>query len=489
MKSIQQVALMLAGCLFAAHPIAATPADAERLGPEWQALDANGDGTLALTEIPELGRAVYARSDLDGDGALSLAEYVDFNDDPGGSGRTPLPANVRLIADLPYAGTDDPRQRLDVYLPAEPALDGPLPVIAYLHGGAWRLGSRVMARAQVLEHVASGRYAAVSIGYRLSWQASWPAQIHDAKAGVRWIRAHAAEYGLDPARICAMGSSAGGHLAAVLGTTNGVPSVEGTLGAHLEQASDVQCAIDFFGPTDLTSFEHRQTDTTRRALVELLGGRPEALPERAREASPLHQVDARDPPFLIVHGTRDPLVPYAASVALAAALREAGVPVLFQSVEGGGHGDFPSAEVDLRVRAFLERTFHDPGVDVPVDPIVVAASAPANATVRFAADDALRTGMAGIRNAVAVLAHHEAGHLGAQQVLEQSGAIETQVDYLIANCRLEPQADATLHGIISHLLGATRALHDDPADAAPVAALRAALEEYSKRFDETSTID
>lgn len=117
------------------------------------------------------------------------------------------------------------------------------------------------------------------------------------------------------------------------------------------------------------------------------------------------------------------------------------------------------------------------------------APAPAGSTTRFATDDALRTGMAGIRGAVAVLAHHEAGHLGAQQVREQAGAIEKQVDYLIANCKLEPQADATLHGIISHLLGATRALHDDPADPTPVAALRAALTEYSERFDESSTTD
>lgn len=117
-------------------------------------------------------------------------------------------------------------------------------------------------------------------------------------------------------------------------------------------------------------------------------------------------------------------------------------------------------------------------------PASPAARPAGDATTRFATDEALRTGMAGIRGAVAVLAHHEAGHLGAQQVLEQAGAIEKQIDYLVANCKLEPQADATLHGIITRLLAATRALHAAPTDPAPVAGLRAALDEYNERFDD-----
>jgi len=368
MRQLAAIPAMLVLALGAAR--AAGP-DAERLRPEWQALDADGDGTVALAEIPEQARAFMRLSDHDGDGALSLEEYVSYDLDPGSGGRVPLPENVELRTDIPYAATEDPRQQVDVYLPRQRSVEGPLPVIAYIHGGAWRMGSRVMARRQVAPHVASGRYAAVSIGYRLTWQAPWPAQIHDVKAGIRWIRAHAQEYGFDATRICAMGSSAGGHLTAEVGTTNGVRAVEGTLGPHTDRSSDVQCAVDFFGPTDLTSFEHRQTEITRSALVELLGGRPEAHPERAREASPLHQVDPDDPPFLIVHGTEDALVPYAASVDLAAALEAAGVPVVLQRIDGGGHGDFlADPEVTRRVRAFLERSFYDPGVVVPSDPIV-----------------------------------------------------------------------------------------------------------------------
>jgi len=373
-RGLWTIVLILLGWAAAVHAEAEAPSEAERLRPQWRQLDANGDGRVALTEFPQGSRGIYSRNDLDGNGELSLEEFVDFNNDPGGAGRTPLPENVRVIEGLPYAGTDDDRQRVDVYLPMRKSVEGPLPVIAYIHGGAWSLGSRAMARPQVSPHVASGRYAAVSIGYRLSWQDTWPAQIHDVKAGIRWIRAFSDAYGFDASRICAMGSSAGGHLTAAVGTTNGVRAVEGALGSHLDQSSDVQCAIDFFGPTDLTSFEHRQTPVTSRALVALLGGRPEDRPARAREASPLHNVDPDDPPFLIVHGTRDELVPYAASVDLDAALRRAGVPVVFQTVEGGGHGDFFSPEIVRRVRAFLERTFYDATVEVPDTPIAFAGA-------------------------------------------------------------------------------------------------------------------
>ena len=359
---------LAAGLLLLAAPASASPSDEARLRPAWEALDTDGDGRVALDEIHDPRRAFMAMSDLDGDGALSLAEFVSFDLDPGGAGRRPLPEGVRLVADQPYTGSDDPRQQLDLYLPAAPSVAEPLPVIAFLHGGGWRTGSRIMARPQVLPHVVSGRYAAVSIGYRLSWQDRWPAQIHDAKAAIRWIRAHADRYGLDPARICAMGPSAGGHLAAALGTTGGVAAVEGSLGQHRDQSSAVQCAIDFFGPTDLTRADPPAGATETPARAALLGGSAEQHPERARQASPLLHVDASDPPFLIVHGTEDPLVPYAESVALDRALREAGVPVTFQTIEGGGHGDFGLVHADTldqRVRAFLERSFYDPATPVP----------------------------------------------------------------------------------------------------------------------------
>lgn len=345
----------------------AQSSDETRLKPQWQALDANRDGKVTLEELHPMQAAPMKRSDFDGDGAISLAEYVTYDLDPGGSGRRPLGENVKLVADVPYAATNDPRQQLDIYLPKKASVKGPLPVIAFVHGGAWMVGSKVMARSQVMSPVDSGRYAAVSIGHRLSWQDSWPAQIHDVKAAIRWIRAHAKEYGLDPNRICALGGSAGGHLVAQLGLTNGVASAEGKLGKHRDQSSKVHCVIDLFGPTDLRTVPGSAAGPS--PVEKLLGGTLADKPQLAADASPIAHVDRTDPPFLIIHGTKDPLVPYQQSVELEKALRQAGVPVIFQTVEGGGHGDFGAAEaeVERRIRAFLERNFYDPSVKVLAD--------------------------------------------------------------------------------------------------------------------------
>lgn len=341
----------------------------QRLTPAWQALDTDKDGAVALEELHPLQARVMSLHDADGDGMISLTEYVSYDLDPGGASRIPIPPAVRLVEDVPYAASDDPRQRLDIYLPDQPADSKPLPVIAYLHGGGWLLGSKVAARTQALPLVASGRFAAVSIGYRLSWQETWPAQVHDVKAGIRWIRAHAKEYGMDPARICAFGPSAGGHLAAILGTTNGVQNVEGALGENTDQSSDVQCVIDFFGPADLRDADALDPLGNPSTVTKLLGRPAEEAPALAANASPLVHVDAGDVPFLIVHGTDDTLVPYSESVELATALRKVGVPVILQTVQGGGHGTFGSAttEINGRVSAFLEKTFYDKEVLVPGD--------------------------------------------------------------------------------------------------------------------------
>ena len=219
-----------------------------------------------------------------------------------------------------------------------------------------------MAYGQVLPHVNSGRYAAVAIGYRLSWQDTWPAQIHDAKAGIRWIRANASKYGFDPRRICAFGPSAGGHLVAQLGTTNGDPAAEGKVGRNLGQSSKVQCVIDMFGPTDLRSTASRSA---------LIGGPEAGKAQLAADASPITHIDKSDPPFLIIHGTKDPVVNFQQSVELEKGLRAAGVPVIFVPVQDGGHGDFGAAigKVDGLVRAYLEKTFYDPSNKMPDEPL------------------------------------------------------------------------------------------------------------------------
>ncbi len=350
---------------------------AARLAPKWQSLDADGDGVVALSELHPLQAGAMRAHDADGNGDISLEEYAAYDRDPGNAGAIPVPDNVELLADLPYAATGDPRQRLDIYLPARIPNGEPLPVIVYVHGGAFLMGSKVMARSQMLPLVASGRYAAVSIGYRLSWQAHWPAQIHDVKAGIRWLRAHAEQYGLDSGRICAFGPSAGGHLVAMLGTTNGDGELEGTLGEYLDQASDVSCVVDFFGPSDLRERDALDRMGNPSAETQLLGGAPAEKPELATQASPLVHVDSGDVPFFIAHGTRDPLVPYSQSAALAQALREAGVSVSFQTIDGGGHGNFGAAlpEVNARLEAFLQQQLYAADIEVPSGTLASGQSA------------------------------------------------------------------------------------------------------------------
>jgi acetyl esterase/lipase len=156
---------------------------------------------------------------------------------------------VESHRNLPYAGNDNPRQKLDLYLPKE-RNGKPLPVLVFIHGGGWKVGGKGNGEA-VTAFVAGGQYGGVSIGYRLTDEASWPAQIHDCKAAIRWIHANAARHGLDARRIGVFGTSAGGHLVAMLGTTIGNKELEGDLGPHVGSSSAVTCVVDFFGPTEL----------------------------------------------------------------------------------------------------------------------------------------------------------------------------------------------------------------------------------------------
>ena len=160
-----------------------------------------------------------------------------------------FPETIRRVMDLPYANSDNSRQTLDMVLPKEPQNET-LPVIVFIHGGAWRTGDKRAGIPRIARLVATGHFAGVSVGYRLSQEAQWPAQIHDCKAAIRWIRANAEKYGLDPERIGVWGSSAGGHLVSVLGTSGEVPEMDGQLGQSPELSSRVTCVVDFFGPTN-----------------------------------------------------------------------------------------------------------------------------------------------------------------------------------------------------------------------------------------------
>ena len=264
------------------------------------------------------------------------------------------PGGVNVLRDQPYFVNWHPRQKLDLYVPHHD--NHPLPLIIWIHGGAWLEGSK--DEYAPLEYLAEG-YAVASINYRLSHHAIFPAQIEDCKAAVRWLRANARRYSLDPQRFAAWGASAGGHLAAMLGVTGNVADFE--VGENLGVSSRVQAVVDYFGPTDFLQMDaHRIPegvlhDEAQSPESRLVGGWIGEMPEQVVKANPLTYVTAQAAPFLIVHGDRDPLVPHHQSQLLEAALKKAGVPVTFYTVPGGGHGGFTDPQVPEVTKKFLEK--------------------------------------------------------------------------------------------------------------------------------------
>lgn len=302
---------------------------------------------------------------------LSLCAAVGHAQERGG-----LRDRIELKTDIAYAGTENPKQRLDLLLPRERVGEGPLPVVAFVHGGGWRNGDKRVGIGRLAPLVSTGRFAGVSIGYRLSGEATWPAQIHDCKAAIRWIRANAEKHGLDGEKIAVWGTSAGGHLVAMLGTTGDVKELEGELGPNLGHSSRVTCVVDYFGPTDfLTMNDHPSRidhDAANSPESLLIGGPIQRNQEKAKAAAPLTYVTKDDAPHLVAHGSEDPLVPFPQSEALAKSLVAAGVECTLIRMEGGGHG-FKNEELDRRVRAFLDRHLHGMKVEVSSKPIAVEA--------------------------------------------------------------------------------------------------------------------
>lgn len=274
------------------------------------------------------------------------------------------PTLIPARADLAYASIS-PAQKLDLYWPEG---GGPFPLIVNVHGGAFMMGDKADPHKQpaMAQLVARG-YAVASINYRLSGEAKFPAQIHDVKTAVRWLRAHAAENRLNTAAIGAWGDSAGGHLVALLGTSCGAADLEGAALGWAGESSGVQAVVDWFGPIDFLQMDrqfegtgcrqdHNDPDSPESRLV---GAPIQQRPDLVRPTNPMLYITPQAPPFLIQHGTADCLIPPQQSRQLYDALRAAtpGDATRLEYLEGAGHGgeSFIHPDNMKRVIDFFDR--------------------------------------------------------------------------------------------------------------------------------------
>ena len=246
-----------------------------------------------------------------------------------------LPDDVKMEKEIVF-GQGGERDLLgDLFLPENPSSDGPIPAIIHIHGGAWRKGDKSL-RHRGAARLAQIGVAGLCIDYRLSQQAIFPAQIHDCKAAVRWMRANAVRLNIDPDRIGVLGASAGAHLAALVATTAGHKEFEGK-GGNAEFSSAVQAAVLFYGVFDLTRFGKRELANGGDIAQQFLGGTVEEIPDVFREASPLTHVSPKTPPCLLIHGGADSIVPVEQSELLLNALRDSGVRAQLHIEEGKDH--------------------------------------------------------------------------------------------------------------------------------------------------------
>ncbi len=270
------------------------------------------------------------------------------------AGSPPVPGNVTAHRDLAYVENGHERHKLDLFVPQNG--DAPLPLIIWIHGGGWQNGSKEGCPPLRGGYTERG-YAVASINYRLSGHATFPAQIEDCKAAIRWLRANAGNYHLDPQRFGVWGSSAGGHLVALVGTSGDVEQFDA--GSSKEVSSRVQAVCDYYGPTDFTVFVTTPGYESHAAAhspeAKLIGGAVMENKDKAAKVNPITYVSADDPPFLIVHGDQDKTVPLNQSRLLYEALTKTGVSAHFHTIKGAGHGQgFGGPEIAPMVSGFFD---------------------------------------------------------------------------------------------------------------------------------------
>jgi acetyl esterase/lipase len=245
-----------------------------------------------------------------------------------------------------------PSQKLDIYLPDIGA--GPFPFIIVIHGGGWAHGDKAAGIIVSVLNATKRGYAVASMNYRLSGEAKFPSQIYDVKGAIRFLRANAKKYNLNPEKIAVWGDSAGGHLASLAGTSGGVLEVEDITMGNIEQSSKVQAVVDWYGPIDLAKMD--KDNSPERNLI----GSPLAeVPDLAKKANPVTYISKDDPPFFIQHGSKDAAVPKEQSVLFGAALKKVlgKGKVTLEIINGAGHVDkaFETDENISHVLDFLDK--------------------------------------------------------------------------------------------------------------------------------------
>jgi acetyl esterase/lipase len=308
---------------------------------------------------------------------LCWAVFVSQSLAQNAAQRPKLPPGIAAEYDVKYVPDGDAAQTLDIYYPEKPA-EKPLPLLIWIHGGGWQGGSKT--QMPYLALLPQG-YVGASIEYRFSQKAKFPAQIQDCQAAIRWLRANAKKYSIDPQRVGVGGASAGGHLAALVGTSGGKKAFP-MIGGNEDQSDRVQCVCDIFGPANFwTVVTQAEEDKNVKNIFKwnqgdpysnLIGAKLGEDREKCDAVSPVHYVSSDNPPFLILHGDHDTLVPYAQSVELSERLSKAGVDVTLQRLPGAGHGgpQFALPGVIKLTVSFFDK--HLKGTDVRIAPLPVS---------------------------------------------------------------------------------------------------------------------
>jgi len=254
-----------------------------------------------------------------------------------------VPKNIQLDKDIVFATINGQELKLDIAYPKDKK--GKTPAIVYIHGGGFEGGAK--PTEQTVSFAKNG-FVGIAIEYRLSSVAKFPAAIHDCKTAIRWTRANAKKYGIDPDKIGVIGESAGGYLVAMMGTSGGNAYLEGD-GAYREYDSSVQAVVDLFGPIDFAVMK----DASTGPVAKFLGKTAQEAPELAKKTNPITYVDAKDAPTLMIHGEVDNLVPIQQSTLLNDALTKAGVKTKLVIVKNAGHG-FSASPQDAVINPTLE---------------------------------------------------------------------------------------------------------------------------------------